>query len=134
MSIDRLAGIGSLVVVGTCVIIGLFLAGSPYDQRLKRLDKQRVSDLRRVVYAIDENWTGNNALPAVLPELVDGRTLRRLPSDPVTGIPYEYEIVDAGRYRLCAEFATARDAYSDDDFWTHPKGRHCFALEAKRRN
>ena len=45
MSVQRVAAIGSAVVVVASVIAGLFVTGSPLEQRLLGLDERRVSDL-----------------------------------------------------------------------------------------
>jgi hypothetical protein len=59
---------------------------------------------------------------------------------PANGKPYPFEPGEAGRYSLCAEFALPSDQEprapprrSDDRFWSHPAGPHCFEIEARDR-
>ena len=67
-------------------------------------------------------------LPTELSEVVDGQTMRRLPTDPESETNYEYEIADESAYRLCAEFSAASEAGRIDDFWSHSMGRQCFYI------
>ena len=132
MRVHRIAAIGSSVVVIVSVLIGLYVSGAPSEQRLKRLDSQRISDLQEIVRAMGAYTWKTKTLPASLPDLVDGRRLSRLPSDPVTGIPYSYEVISASKYKLCARFDLPSEAYLTDDFWFHEQGQVCYAFEVER--
>ena len=134
MSVDRLAAWASGVAVIAAVIAGFVLSGTPLEQRLKRLDASRVSDLQQLSYALDAYWEERQSLPGTLDVLVDGRRLSRLPVDPVTREPYSYRAIVEPRagYRLCATFALASDASAPEQFWSHPAGQHCYEFEAGR--
>lgn len=129
MSTNKLAALGSSAVVVVSVVVGLILAGSPDEQRLKRLDSQRVYGLQTIVRVIDFYSSDEGELPGALAELVDGRRLTRLPTDPVTGIPYEYKISNGTQYELCAMFDRASDDGSQGDFWAHEHGQKCYVFE-----
>ena len=58
-----------VIVVSGVAIAGLFASGSPSNERAKRLDEQRVSQLESISYAIDQYWNQNKSLPATLTEL-----------------------------------------------------------------
>ncbi|MEM8981735.1 MAG: hypothetical protein AAGC71_01820 [Pseudomonadota bacterium] len=131
MSIDKFAAIGSSVVVAAAVVVGLVLAGSPTENRLQRLDKTRRYDLVNITSSIDTYSADKKTLPTALPDLVNGRRLSRLPSDPITDIPYTYNVIDETHYELCATFSTASVDDGGDDFWAHPKGHHCFTFEVR---
>jgi hypothetical protein len=121
-----LAALASLAVV-VAVGAGLYLGGSPGDQRLLRLDERRVQDLRTLAAAIDAHWSAGSRLPADLAQLLTAQRLRSIPTDPVSEARYEYAPAD-GQYSLCATFARpSRDA-AHEDFWAHGAGRHCFAI------
>jgi hypothetical protein len=125
-------GLGIAVGVAALVVIalGLYLAGSPAEARVRRFDERRVDDLRTAGYSIDAYWNAHGRLPLrldSLPGLLEsGRGLR----DPVTDSAYAYTAGPDSSYQLCATFARASDEepysiYSGE--WQHPAGRHCFS-------
>jgi hypothetical protein len=135
----RHIGIGLvIVVVAAAVVFGLILIGSPTEERLRRLDSRRVSDLKLVSQGIDAYWTQNKRLPDSLDELLQ-QPLPKLNlsdkrfRDPMTGQLYEYHTVGEKSYELYATFQrdSARDFQEQNrEFWSHGTGRHCFELEA----
>ena len=129
MKMNRLITIASSATVIIAVLAGLYLSGSPGEQRLLRLDERRISDLRQLSNAISSYWERAGRLPQDLAVLVDGQRLRSLPADPLTDIVYAYEITDVDSYRLCAEFSRASLQTMPEDFWAHPAGQRCFELE-----
>jgi hypothetical protein len=130
MSPHRVAGTATAVVVAGAVIAGLWLVGSPDQERLRRLDARRVDDLQGLVRAVDLYYRNNDSLPGELETLVDGRTLSRLPLDPVTEAPYEYRQISADEYELCADFSLRSQEAVAGDFWFHDAGRRCYSLDA----
>lgn len=123
------------VVVGVGAA-GLYVSGSPTQERARRLDEQRVSDLENVSNGIDQYWNMNQVLPKSLEELQAGRNIY-IDSiiDPDSGEPYIYERIGDVTYQLCANFTTettqdVRPApMSGTRFWTHNVGKTCFTLE-----
>jgi hypothetical protein len=113
--------------------VGLYLIGSPSEQRSLRIDEQRVQHLQTLAAAISRYRYDFGDFPEGFDVLVEGNRLRDLPSDPVTGERYEYEILADTRYRLCAEFDRALpEERTDRDFWWHPAGRQCFDVTDPR--
>lgn len=112
---------------------GLVVLGPPSEVRARRLDAQRVDDLRQWARAIDEYWDANDQLPATLGDVKRQEAWTYLREhDPATGEPYRYTITGAVTYELCAVF----DRASDDEvertsLWNHGAGLTCFALEAR---
>jgi hypothetical protein len=133
MSVQRVAAIGSAVVVVASVIAGLFVTGSPLEQRLLRLDERRVSDLQSLSQAAEFRWDRNETIAGTASELVDGRYLSRLPSDPTTDQPYEYRVTGPRGFEVCAVFDRPARPDFAGDFWSHDAGRHCFAFEMQER-
>lgn len=137
---------GVTLVVMAAVIAGLVLAGSPAQERMRRADEQRLSDLQQIKYALDLYWARSHQLPDSL------ETLAKSPDiylqhirDPKTGDLYEllYDVggPDIGNpsptptYQLCATFETADHSGQDQiknitvvGFWQHEIGRTCYAL------
>ena len=128
MSVDRMAAWGCTAVVIVAVAVGLILAGSPGEQRLTRLDKKRVGDLAMLARGVDGYWEAYDQLPAHPNQLLDGRRLSHMPSDPTTGMAYEYKVTAIDGYQLCARFDRPSPRGTRDEFWVHESGRQCFSF------
>ncbi|GAB2653352.1 hypothetical protein [Arenimonas aestuarii] len=128
MSAGRGLALAAIVVVVAALAMGLWASGSPGTQREFRLDERRVTDLQGIVAAIGRHYELHRALPPDLDALAAAPGSRLSTSDPVTGTAYDYEIVGARRYRVCASFAhdTAEETFRMAAPWWHGAGRHCF--------
>ncbi len=127
----------AIVTVLAVAIAALYVIGSPAAERRRRLDDRRIDDLERIAAAVDERWRQDGRLPASADELSHDRTFT-VPTDPATGQRYEYRVLGASSYELCAEFQdVSRDARdrprNQAPFWDHDAGRECFALEPRER-
>jgi hypothetical protein len=118
----------AIVVLGA-LGAGFYLIGPPAEERLRRLDERRRTDLQRLQLATDLYWTRHNRLPATLDELAAEAGTHIYSRDPQTGQPYGYAVKGGGTYELCAEFARASE--SGGDFWAHGIGRRCFTVTAR---
>jgi len=133
MTSGRALGAVVALAVLAAVAAGLWMIGSPGDARRLRLDERRVSDLRSISTSVDVHWTRQGVLPARLDEVSPpvGATVT---VDPVSGQRYEYRVIDARTYELCAtfdaEWQPGMYGY-DEAFWRHGAGRHCFRLTPK---
>jgi hypothetical protein len=128
MTLNRIAAIGASLVAAVTVVAGLLLAGSPAEERDRRVDALRLAALQQLASVISVYYEESGALPAQLADLVDGRNLQELPKDPVSNQAYEYQPEADDSYALCASFD---DASQDDEvagFWMHEAGRNCFSL------
>jgi hypothetical protein len=134
----RVAATAILATLG----VGLVMAGSPGVERQRRLDRQRVEDLRTLSAGIQDYYREYRALPDSLTLLAQlpGAGWNRV-RDPVTGVPYEYRPIDSLRYELCARFDAAETADSPEHvempgrpamFLEHGAGRSCFTLRVSR--
>lgn len=131
MTANRLAAIGATVAVLGAVIAGIFVAGSPAEQRLLRIDERRVDHLRELAGDVRAYWHQEHRLPPDLASLTDGIRVRKIPTDPQTGEQYDYLVRGDRAYRLCAEFRLESEHESRDDFWFHPAGRVCFDFDVE---
>ena len=132
MNVQRLAVVGSVVAVIAAVVASLMLLGSPAEQRLLRLDEQRAAELGRLSRAVLSRWDDERRLPDTAGELVDGRALTALPTDPATHAPYEYRITGPRQFEVCASFD--RPSRSEPgDFWFHEAGHRCFTFNVTDR-
>lgn len=124
------------IAVAASIVAAIAVIGAPSHQRAKRFDERRVHDLTVLHNAIERHGRSEQRLPNTLAELrrPDGNAFDR--TDPQTGQPYDYRVLDARRYELCATFATertTRDASESHlDEWLHPAGRHCFTHSLPR--
>jgi len=125
------------MVVATA-LLGLWMAGSPAVARKQALDQRRVRELYDISNAVQAEHGSYGTFPANLQDLVRLRTLSGLQLfDPVTRMPYRYQVLDSVRFRLCARFDAPDSVgpYSAavDPFWRHTAGNVCFTFEAPRR-
>lgn len=138
---SKILAIIMAVVVLASIITGFFIIGTPTEQRSRRMDDQRMSDLQTMQTQIVDYWTRKEALPANLEALQDNISGFIVPNDPDTQESYEYIVVDSLKFQLCANFATSdkdfpvrgkNTAYYDSPYgsfqqnWNHEVGRVCF--------
>lgn len=112
-------------------IVGLYLAGSPAEARLLRLDDRRVEDLRSISWSIAEYRRSRGHLPPTLDSLPVAIGNAPGLRDPVSGRRYTYEVTGDSTYSLCAEFSRpspSERVASDDAAWRHRAGHFCFPL------
>ena len=128
MNVNGFAFWTSSCAVTLVLIASFVISGSPGEQRLERLDELRIAHLVQLTEAIDDYWEAQDELPLKMSELLDGRRLSRMPSDPDTGLAYEYEQLDPTSYQLCASFDVQSASQLAVDFWIHDVGRGCFTF------
>src|SRR3989344_5904847 len=127
-------------VIATFTIVwGLWLSGSPAAQRIKKFDDRRVEQLRiihgevvNIAYGNEPyrpETTPKNPIPQTLEEVQASAFYQRPEiTDPETGAPYEYRVINRTTYELCAVFSTVRDDRYDIQ-WNHAAGRYCYTLD-----
>lgn len=136
--------IGAIVaaVVLLSVVAGFFIMGTPRENRLLRIDMEKVSDLQTIQWQIVNYWQQKEALPQQLSALEDSIGGFEVPTDPQTGAAYTYRVTGGLSFELCAEFNqespdTSRPlvhpriedaslARGGVQNWEHEAGTHCF--------
>ena len=123
--------VAAIVAVVATVVAALFVMDPPSHERAERLDRIRLEHLQVLSQRIDLHVQADDALPAVLPEVMDGPGGALV--DPVSGDPYGYRPTGRRSYMLCATFDTALDPMATGmrDEWRHPAGRHCFERQVQ---
>ena len=122
----------TLAVLAIAVVGSFFIIESPSDQRMRKLDDERVEHLWELQDAVEGYWWTNEALPELLDDID-----RELPLDPETNATYRYEKLSDEEYEICATFSFentvgyARPVYVDRsvshrDFYSHGAGEDCF--------
>lgn len=122
------------VIIGVAVlsiIYGFYVAGSPQNQRLVRLDEQKVLDLQNIQSRILYYWQQKGSLPPSLASLNDPLSGFVVPKDPQTSADYGYQPAGAHAFQLCANFNQPSQnsdipATSPDQNWQHGSGQACF--------
>jgi hypothetical protein len=120
--------------------LGFLKTGSPADQRILAEDRRRLEDLYQIATRLATHWqqqkdASARTLPADLAELGSPTTPGVMLSDPFTQKRYEYRLLTAPRYEVCATFNAATPptpAHLPKPAWEHPAGRYCFSLDASR--
>ncbi len=125
-------------VVAVAVVGGFFVVGSPATERVRRFDERRVSDLQSIQWETVNYWQKKGRLPSEISALRDDIRGFVPPSDPETGMAYEYTPEGADSFSLCATFSMANDAKdvagvsrpvpmgAEGENWAHGAGRACF--------
>ncbi len=131
----------AILVAGSALAWGFGIVGSPAEERARRLDDQRLDDLKEIRREIERLCLGTTIgyrrevrdlerpLPRSLEELKEAaRHMRPDIVDPVSGELYGYEVTGVHSYRLGASFDLVRDE-DDDAFWNHAPGLTWFEID-----
>jgi hypothetical protein len=133
-------------VVLVSIVTGLFLIDSPSQVRAERYDQVRVGHLQNLQGLAVECWSQKKVLPATLADLSACNSYQQNLNtlDPVTSVPYEYNVLGAQNFELCATFMTSSTANADMMYgytvpsmvtdnismpsvsWNHAAGHVCF--------
>jgi hypothetical protein len=141
-------GLSFLVVI--ILVAGIFIAGTPTQQRRIRFDTQRINDLQTIQGQIVQTWISKAKLPTSTAQLSDSISGFVAPVDPETQQAYEYRVLETYSFELCATFSAIGDSNTSfgpseqtkaimatDSFglplttdlegtWKHGVGRACF--------
>src|SRR5918999_3419558 len=97
---------GALIAAAIAAVGGgLYVLGSPGEERIRRLDDRRIEDLSGIARAVEVYWSRHDRLPASLDELQKEPVGDVEYKDPETNKSYEYRPLEAREFELCAEFA-----------------------------
>ncbi len=132
-------------IVVVAIITGFFVVGSPHNERLRKYDERRVSDLQFLQSEIINFWQQKGVLPKTSGDLQDDIRGISVPVDPETTAPYEYRVKNQNQFLLCANFnlntltpdpemrnigilrpqQLEQYPFGSTD-WRHDRGRVCF--------
>ena len=145
----------SFVLFFGLIIWSFVIIGSPVEQRLRRLDDKRITDLQNIQSQVITYWQQKEKLPTSLSDLENATSYFLVPIDPEfeKGNRYEYTPKENLSFDLCASFSTeseknlqesnykaaasvpvskidapvaASNSTGVADFWKHGIGRTCF--------
>lgn len=137
---SSILGAKSLAVVSTCLVVlaisaGMYVAGSPYQERRVRLDEQKVDALAGVENAVGRYWKEKKKLPESLDSLSED-DFGVYMQDRESVKEYEYKVLGKEKFSLCAEFKTSNKQGEEVkkyglDKWAHDAGKTCFERTVK---
>ena len=125
------------MLVAAAVTAALWLAGGPVQARAQSLDQLRMQDLRAIYYNVNSFYRQQKHLPASLEECDrNPGTFIERKTDPATGAPYGYEVIDADTFALSAVFSLPSIPQQSgpygpeaDGFWKHEAGPAVFRID-----
>lgn len=123
---------GVAVIIVASIVGGFFLIDSPQITRMKKRDQERVMHLNNIRSIITSDYINTKVLPTDLSAPKFSGNI-----DPSTNQLYEYRLIDATKYELCATFELPADdpqknGYSapypsgGENWDYHQEGRQCF--------
>ena len=131
-----------IALISLGIIAGFFIAGSPISARKLAFDQTRIYDLQNIQSRIIYYWQSKNTLPKSLTDLNSNLDNYIIPIDPETGNIYDYRIINALNFELCADFNLVSNSSSETipqpksdirpvtvDSWSHGSGHYCFERE-----
>jgi hypothetical protein len=129
-SFGKLLAIAGAIASVTAVSVSIYL-NPPSAVKAHALDRERMQSLQQIDFTIRAYYHNHQGLPARL-DLIENKNGLSAQSnwrDPVTHLPYEYEVMSKSTYRLCADFSA--DSGKDENpyvvaFRNHHKGHDCF--------
>lgn len=146
----KIATIVSSLVIIISIVCGFFVMGSPFNQRMQRIDRQRITDLQSIQWQIMNIWQQKGELPKLITEITNPLSGFMVPKDPEElqdiSKKYTYEQTGKTSFKLCATFNLKVDGgtqskfgyYSGSDYpsypeyigssdsWIHNEGYYCF--------
>ena len=81
------------VMVVATILSGFLIIGTPSQIRMYRFDDQKVSDLGSIQSEIVNYWQTEQKLPTTLADLDDSISGFTIPTDPQTGLSYQYQVL-----------------------------------------
>lgn len=142
------ANVGWILIALVVVLAlgyGLSQTGGPRQNRMERLDEERLSRLSDLQRAVHLYYKQKKTLPKDLEaarSYLSSRYDSGLPVDPDTGAAFEFRLLTPGSYELCAVFQTDNrkgapdyDSPNDDylSWGGHAEGHQCFRFEARNK-
>ena len=137
-SIQYATGAGVIVILA--LILGFSTSEAPTQVREQRLDMTQIQDLSLIQSQVTAYYQNTGTLPETLREAFAGV---EAPVAPDNRNAYEYTVLSATSFELCADFAYASSKtdqmqysepyYSGELFssnWTHGEGHWCFTRNA----
>src|SRR3989338_6320887 len=125
----KILAISVAVIILISIILGFGILGSPQNQRLLRLDNQKISDLQGIQWQVINYWQMNGMIPESMPSLP---------------IDIEYKKTNQMTFELCAQFNREsvveqdpraidigypmKESLMQNNDWSHKAGYYCTTL------
>ncbi len=143
-NIHKVLGWTAGTMATAAIVTGIIVAGSPSEERSRRLDDQRSENLMNIHSLVESYAQSHGQVPESLDEIDYQYQPRELSLDPETSVPLSYEVVTDKSYEICAQFAavgTETDQWGNKrpmisklggestSFWKHDAGETCWTLD-----
>lgn len=119
-NIPKILAVTLLAIMLGSVIVGFFIIGTPFTQRNRRFDEQRIQNLQMLQGQVLNFWIQKGVLPDEILLLNDSVSSFVVPVDPKTNEPYEYRKIDQYTFELCAVFSTVSENDSINNSVKYP--------------
>jgi hypothetical protein len=117
------------VVVAAAIVSGIVVLGPPSEERARRLDVKRISDLQQLTGAIEYYHQQTGQLPSSLGDLASFPNLRVEQRDPISGEPYGFRLTNTAAYEVCATFDRDSTEQVAPGSGAHAPGTQCFTFK-----
>lgn len=117
------------VAVTVALVAGFTHTQTPSEIRERNLDAKQLSDLQNIQGQIESYTSLHTKLPNTIEEAYNGITI---PSAPDMRMSYEYKVLSAVSFELCAEFAF--ESSSTDNYYMYDKNMYTAPLTIKNPN
>jgi hypothetical protein len=133
-------GVGILAVL--TIAAGFLIIGTPSQIRAYRFDDEKITDLQQIQSEIISYWQQKGVLPSSLGDINNSVNGMVVPHDVQTNAPYEYRLISAHAFQICAVFNAETQWNSSslsapmipypsgvtihDNSWWHGAGHTCF--------
>ncbi|MCK9393421.1 MAG: DUF5671 domain-containing protein [Candidatus Paceibacterota bacterium] len=123
----------SAIIVCIALVSSFFIIESPTEARSRKIDQKILSNFETVKRGLEQYYVDNTKLPSNLDEL-KAQEYSYIDSaefvEESTGKYYNYEVVDAVKYKLCVNFNSSNLNNGNDTTyysvnWKHDKGYQC---------
>lgn len=141
----RALALAATLIVAALVAWAFTIVRSPYSARLQLADEQRLQGLIEITRLIDCHYSYAGELPRSLEAMgaylgersgrlpVAEGCANEVPTDPLSGVAYDYRVIDADTYELCSDFdAGWPDAQGEGREW-RPGGYYYSPPVGERR-
>ncbi len=125
-----------VVLIVVLVVAGIYFMNARNSSQSigRQRDRQRISGISNIKYAIESYYTRYGRVPKTLSNIDLGYSGSA--RDPKTRQPYQYSTYTETTYKICTTFETSFTSgggrgyeYGTSNIYYHPQGYHCFNIQ-----
>lgn len=124
-----------LVVIAIILILSGILFTSFGPSRAKARDAKRVADINSIALSLELHFSKKGYFPTSLEQLKTDNYLSKIPTDPTTGVNYQFHVFnsegnDSGKCDVYHLGATMETALPDGDTNLNSSGKGCVDIDS----